>query len=525
MPALDNIILEFDWGTPILDTAGNNLLDVLGNTLLDTRFDICTDVVDVPIAIHRGTGYDSETERVANTGTMKIVLDNSRWNSGMTQGWYSPDHPAKHTGFGIGTQVRLNLPYTTDYYKFRGRITRIEPETGLLGKKRVEVEISDWMDIAARTLVPRLSVQQSKTDPQILTTVLAAITNPPAETSFDTGDYTYSYALSDLQDEKMTMLSLFQRLALSGLGRIYIVGDAVTGEKLIFESNSTQISSKAIALSLNNDFISLKVYRAAYERVRAVTTTVTPMAVDIAPIVVFSLPSYITLAPGASATFSAYFRDTSAGGRSRLSVINPVTPVSVTDYKFSSVNGSGYDLNGSLIVSVTWGGNSANVTVTNSGGSTGYLYQFNLRAYGLYRNDPISYTATDTTIAEGFGQVLEIRMPYQTNYNVARDIGDSLLTQLSEEVSVLQSVEFVWNENDTIFAAARTLECGDRVGVTDDISGITNVYTVLGYDLHIISEGYIEQTLVLRPYRESIFATLDVTGLSELDGADTLLGY
>lgn len=526
MPALDDIIVEMDFGGEILDTNGNNLLDTFGANLLDTGYGVCADVLDAPITLRRGVGYASETERVADAGVMKLVLDNSINNSAGLMGLYSPDSGNLRLGFGIGTIVRLNLPYSTDYYKFMGRITRIEPDTGLLGEKRVAIEVSDWMDIAARTLIPRIAVQTSATDDEVLTAIIAALDTQPYETEFDVGDYTYAYALSDINDERMTVMNAMQRLALSGLGRIYVIGGTVSGEKLIYESHTEQTTEKALVLDLLNEFTEMKAYRAAYERVRQVNTTVYPMDVDTAPSVVYSLPSSITLAAGASATFTAFFRDTSTGGRDRLSVVNPVTPVSNTDYKLSSVNGSGNDLNASLGVTVEWGGNSAQVTVTNNHGSTtGYLWLFNLRAYGLYRNDPMQYVATETAIAEGYGQNLDYRMPYQASYNVGRDVAIALLDELSDEESVVSSVEIIWNVSEEVFEAARTLECGDRVGVSDDVTGITNVYTVIGFDLSIQSVGFIKQTLRLLPFRQATFAQLDIDGLSELDGADTNLGY
>ena len=56
-------------------------------------------------------GIDGQgpTDCVASTGTMSFVLNNSPKNSGGVQGWYSPVHASKRTGWTFGIPIRLVL--------------------------------------------------------------------------------------------------------------------------------------------------------------------------------------------------------------------------------------------------------------------------------------------------------------------------------------------------------------------------------------------------------------------------------
>ena len=169
--ALSGITIEMKLTSiqALQDSLGNDLLDSLGQALETPMGLVWTDmtsyVKDDPIPISRGIMSDSETDRVANTGEMRLTLNNTAYNPAEKLGYFSPDNPNLLTSFGNQTEVRINLQRASgNYYKFQGKIVNIEPEPGLLSEKRCFITVADWIDVAARTPLPFLPVQENVKD-------------------------------------------------------------------------------------------------------------------------------------------------------------------------------------------------------------------------------------------------------------------------------------------------------------------------------------------------------------------------
>ncbi len=529
MTAPDQLLIEAAFGEAILDTSGDPILDSLGRAILDGGFaDWSSDVLDdAPIRIVCGQRNNEPADRVADPGTLTLVLNNNANNSGGVVGYYSPDSAEKRSGFEKGLQVRLGLVKdSVTYWKFRGRIIEIDPEPGLLNDKTTQVTAADWLDVASRTPMPRLPVQQSVTDDQVIQAIVDAVDDPPASVDLDVGTYTYDYALTDVEDGKNTILAVLQRLTQTGLGRLFVKNNEV----LTYVNLTNQLTTGAPAATFDNAFREMKATRRAYKRVKRVTVTVYPMAIDGSPVVLFSLAEELIITAGETIEFVAYFHDPNASSGRTIAAVDVITPVAGTDWNFSSISGSGSDLNGDLSVDAfAIGSKSALIRITNNAAVTGYLWQMQFRGKGLYPYDPLSYTTENSEIKEGEGTTLTYDLPYQNDYYTGRDIADALLTWYELEVTEVPSIKFTPTLDADSFA--RMLACvpGELITVSEDVTAISYIMIMLGFELDIWLNGqYMEEELFITPaqYAQSgLFEELDVDGQCELDGDNTLLAF
>jgi len=220
-----DVMIEMFVVIPLMDGSGNLLTDenglvLTGHGWLDVSADVLT---SGDITWTRGNNGRTIFDRVANIGTMRFVLNNSEANVAQTAGNYSPDHASVAAGFGLDTQVRLTITENSVIHQeWLGTINRIQPDANQHGKKRTVVTAEDWMANAYRDKIRGIQVQTNKRDDEILTALLILASSPPLARDFSTGDDTYTYALHDENSMTSTLARVFQKLAMSGLGKIYL---------------------------------------------------------------------------------------------------------------------------------------------------------------------------------------------------------------------------------------------------------------------------------------------------------------
>lgn len=532
----DDFFIQMPFGNNILDTYGREILDTAGRNILDLDWaNVNSDVLtETPITIFQGQRDGSDPRaRVADAGFIKFELDNSINNSGGLLGYYSPDNSnLRDPDFNLGMLVRVGMEKdSVTEWLAQGRITSIEPDPGLLGDKRVLVTAGDWMELAANTVMPRIEVQESVTDDQALQTIIDALgTDAPASTDLDVGDYTYEYAFTDVEDERTYVMSVLQSLGQSGQGRIFITGGTTSGEVLKYVNLTNLLSIGTPVATFVDDFTAAKASRKVRTRVRRVLATAYPHAKDSAPVVLFNLTEELSIPAGETAEFVGYFRDPNDSSAKKIAAINVVQPVAATDFNFSSVSGSGSDLNASLGFEV-WsvGTKSFRVRLINNSGSTGYLWFYQVRGEGLYPYDELGYSATDTTINERDGITLDYDLPYQSTQPILAEIASALLGWYSVESTQLPYIDFVPSLSDDDFEKMLVSKPGELIAVTDTVTGISYNMLVVGRELQIWNNGkYIEARLYITPtlqVESGLYATLETLGLDDLDGTNTILGF
>lgn len=479
------------------------------------------------IMLSRGKRGNGPLDRIASTGTLAFVLDNSTKNLGGQLGYYSPDHATPCAGWDLGTRVRLIITYSgTPYYKFLGKVADIDPIPGQYGERAVLVTAVDYMDELAGHKLKRITAQSSVRGEELLAAIVANMPNAPTATAYGAGVDTYARGLHSERDEATTGMNACQKIAQSGLDDIYITGDLTAGETLVYRSRHERIKTTTVTASFSDTMTGMKARRARDAIYNQIKTITHPVQRDTSPVILYSLQQEICLGAGQVYTFVARYTDPLSSGR-RVSSEDMVVPVADTDFRMSSVPGNnGNDLNTSLGVSWTVGANSTEVTLTNGADRTGFINRFNLRGYGLYEYDPVEITGQDDASRTLHGdRPLNYDMPYQDNSNVGMDFKNYLLGWRHDPITQIEAVELAANTSDYLMTAVLALDVGKRITVAETVTGLSADYFVNGYNLSIEAGGLIRCTLgPLDTIDTTQYWLLGVAGSSEL-GATTRLGY
>lgn len=451
-----------------------------------------------------GIDGNEPTDRVGSTGYLRWSMNNSAANSAGVLGYYSPFHPNKRAGWDFNIGIRFWLRYdTTTVYKHRGKLSDILPEPGEHETRSVRCQSLDWLDDAARITVPDLAAQTSKRSDQLLTTILDALDVQPVARDFDTGVGTYAYALDGGSGQNLTVREELNKIAMSEQGYIYIAGDSTQGGTLKFEARGARTLNNTTSFTLDNDMYhngGLIVTGGRDDIYSTVQVIVHPTTVDAAATtVLFALSTTSTLVR-AGATVDTIFgpyRNTetneACGG------VEMVTPVATTDYTMNTAeDGSGTDLTGSFTVTASYTGQGVRYTIVNGSGSDGYITKLQARGKGVYRSDVI----VERTVAGGYGdRVLTLDLPYQSSVNNATKIAENLSTLLSSPSARIRSVKFNANRSAAFMEAAVLREPGDRIAISETVTGLSDALFVINrctYELY--EQGILWCTWDLVPW-------------------------
>lgn len=511
MTTVPVITVEMNLTGYLVDQSGNYLVDQNGDFLVaDAWNDVTADVLATGPTWTRGNNGRTIFDRVSDIGSFTFALNNSISNSDGTDGVYSPDRSFVKARFGLSTAVRITITEGINTHEeWQGVISYIQPEAGQYRNRRTMITCEDWMAHAHRDKIRGITVQTNKRDDEILTTLIALAANAPLATDFSTGDDTYTYALHDENSFTSTLARVFQKLAMSGLGKIFLTGY----ETLTYRSRSDLILSGTPSAILTDTMMDLKVSRSKSQRVKEIFVTVFPAELDASPVVIWQAQRELSLDAGESTTFDISFRDPS-GRATRVAALSLETLQADTDFKFSSVSGSGNDLNANLSYSVELKADIATVTLTNTAGVTGYLWLHQQRGYAVYLYEPVT-SQPDTGQIDG--ETLDVEMVYQDDPFVGQDISTLLNYWFVLDVSDVESVTFIANSSQTLMDAA-FLVPGDLVAIQETQTGINGNYIINGTSKTWLAPSIIQVTWYLAPANQvGGVCRLDVVGLAELD--------
>ena len=502
--------LYMDFGSAILDAESNAILDAEGNEILDGGYVAVTPDVIAGISYSQGNTGRTIFVRVGNIGTANFVLDNSEANSNNTKGYYSPDHLSVRHDFGLDTTIRISITEgATEHEEWEGRITRIIPIAGAYRERKTQIICEDWMADAARDSIRGITVQTSKRDDEIITTLLALASRLPAGTDLSVGDDTYTYALHDENSDTSSLMRVFQKLCMSGFGKIYLTGYS----NLTYRSRSDLLLSGTPSAILDNTMTGLTVTRDKKQRVKTIIVKTFPVQIDTSAAVLWASQREIQIPGGSSIEFDISLRDPS-GRAVRVAATSITAAVANTDYKLSSVSGSGTDLNANFTASYALKADVVSVILSNSSGSLGYLWFYQVRGIGVYLYEPVANTVET---GQPDGEVLEIEMIYQDDNNVGEDIATLLNYWYLLDQSDVESVTFIANTNQTLMDAA-FVACNSLVTITEAQTGIDANFLINGWSKYVMPGQLLQVTWNLAPANQITGACrLDVVGLAELD--------
>ena len=424
------------------------------------------------IVCEYGIRSNDPQDRVAPTGELSTSLDNSASNAARTLGYYSPAHPSRRPGFDFTIPVRWRIAFGGDVsYKFRGRLSDINVVPG----------VDDTRDDGPiARVVARRAAAAGGTRNDFLNEVARSL-----ETSLESFDIALDGAASGSTRPKVREELI--TIARSGYEYGYVKGDPVQGGTFTWENRQHRALNSDVLFTLTDEMIQgrgLAVPGSRDEIYSTVQIFLRPTRVDSAPTtVLFSLQTVQTLVqPGESnSTLFGPYRDPVSNDQ--IGGLDQVVPAATTDYQMNvASDGSGDDLTANFTVTASVTGLGVRFTVVNNGPVAGYITKLQVRGKGIYRYDAM----VEVAIPNSYGtRALQLEMTYLGNTNVATDIANFLKTVLSSPLARIKSVTFLANDSAAMMQAAILREPGDRIAISETVTGIDNEFTINGVRLEL----------------------------------------
>jgi hypothetical protein len=486
------------------------------------------------IVCEYGIQGSTPSDRIASTGVLSFALNNAASNTGALLGYYSPLQAAKRAGFDFNIGVRLvlispDVSSGADYFKFRGKLGDITPVAGVYDSRLVPCQAFDLMDDYADLDLPDLATQLAQRSDQIVTTILDALDadNQPADRAIETGLETYPIALDGgATGSKPKVREVLNQICLSEFGYFYIKGDAVQGGTAMFENRHHRAANTTVMATLTHAEIDrggVAVPGSRDDIYSTVQVFVRPTRVDsAATTVLYSLQTTTTLVQPGETLDSIFgpYRDPT--NNDQIGGTAQVAPVATTDYTMNTAaDGSGSDLTANFSVTASFTGLGVRFSIVNNGATAGYVTKLQLRGKGIYRFDAV----IEVAVAGGYGtRVLAVEMPFQNNVNVGNDVATYLSQILSTPFAHIRSVRFLANKSATLMGYAILREPGDRVAVSETVTGVDAEFTINGVRLELHPGGILWCTWGLEPASSQRYWLWGIPGSSEW-GETTVYGW
>lgn len=475
----------------------------------------------VPIQISYGIDGSGPLDRIAGTGSAVFALDNSEENSAATQGYYSPDNAGVRGGWGVGIRIRVSITYSgTTYYKFIGTLESIAQLAGHQTTRTVVCTVLDWMDEAAKQKTANIPTQTGKRTDEIISTIVANMTRQPVSASYAAAQLEYPYALDTSEDESTSAMTEIAKAVYSDMGYLYIIGDTSSGGVLRYDDRRVRQSAASVLTTLS-DTAEINVKRARSEIFNRVKVSANPRRADAnATTVLYQYDSaqLLALGPSESATIIGQYRDPDQRAQ-RVGGVDLVSPVAGTDYAFGTGTGD-TSLTADLGVSVSAGGNSVIITLTNNAAVSGFVTLLQIRGRGLYAYDPVTVQATDNASRTAYGEsVLTLDLPHEARQHVASSMASVFLDAYKDPRTYINSVSFDANASDALMTAALAREPGDLVSIAETETGL-NVNQFINGVRYEIDWPRMICTWIVAPDLDT--ATVFILDTSTLNGAHVL---
>ena len=513
-----SVVLEFE-----LAGAGMGWTDLSADVQLGVQ----------PIVFEYGIKGGGPLDRVASIGTMTWSMNNSARNSSGLLGRYTPGHANCLTNWELGIAVRLKIVYGgVTYYKFRGSIVSMQPDAGINRRRAVQCVAHDWMDDASLSLVKDTQIQlNNRSDELVDTVVTNCVGRSPAATSYATGQSTFAYAMDNMRDEKTLALRALTDIVLAEVGYLYVKGDSVQGGTLKFEDRHARPLATN-AGTFDSTMFDISAARSRENIINHVFVIVHPRKVDAAATtVIYSLADTSSevpsLLPGETKALTVLFRGDN-NRFVRVGADSVVTPVAATDYVGNSqADGGGSNLTSSLGLSFSYSSNSATIVWTNNhASSTIYLTTMQVRGKAVQDRYELGVESTAAASVTKYGERdLTYDMIFEDSTGLAKGVADWIVALYGSARMVVSEIMIKSTRNATLLTQALAREPGDKITLSEGMTGITAVaYFINGVKGTYSAGGLLDVSWVLAPADQQQAWILEdaVAGLLE---STTILGF
>jgi len=562
--------------------------------------DLTPDTVAVePLHIRYGIDGNRPDDVCASPGECSFTLRNDAACSGGVQGYYSPRHASKRTGWGYSVALRVvfthgsatsfvtgitrssqtatatttgshglttgdwvtmagatqteyngvfqvtvtggttftytvagspatpatGSPTTTRaYVKFRGKVAVIDPVPGQYGPQRVHVVAYDGVYDLLEADAREIAYATNKTESEAIALVLdsAPSASQPIARSLDTGVDTFPVVFDKLGGGTKC-LPLIRDLALSAGGVYFHRGDGTA--RLLNRHNRTLAASSYTFTNTMHGFVAPSGIDRAWNKIRVTAhpKTVSAAATDE----LYTKPTgdaTILIASGATFELWVEFTDpndrqTQIGGADVVTVL-----VGGTHYAANSAaDGGGSSLTANIIATITPFASSALFSLQNIGGTAAYITV--LKAIGKAVRDLGPQTAQKESTQDYGEHPLDIDLPYQSNFLLAKSYAEFIEAQFATLSGQLDSLEFIANDSGDFMTQALAREPGEAVTITEAVTGVSAVKAVVNaVEFDVGPKCWINVRWGLAPAAPWAIWQLGVAGATEL-GETTLLGF
>lgn len=470
--------------------------------------------------------------RIADVGELSFDLNNTETNSAGLVGYYSPEHPNCRAGFAPGLEVRFTATLSgRKVQKWIGRITMegIKPQAGVYSARRTSVVVKDWMEQTSIHELKGVAFTTDKTPMEGVALVLANMNiQPPGTTDYHTAESTFK-TLFDMTRSNTTALSEFAKMMQSELGYLYLTrqGLRVEGrltrneEKIVLDDYPKARVDLGFLINENDDYIvnenGHKILisnsdQAIFVDVQSdadvtfgtnyfneVKFVAYPRRVDAAATtILFNLQSPMEIQAGETIIISGRYKDPTGVAQS-VSGINMVTPAATTHYlAFANKDGSGTNLTANLTVTASFGTGEFQYTIANSG-AAGWITKATAVGKGVYTDQPVEYVVQDAAGIAKYGKrTMTIDMKYQDDASMVRYWAQVKLFQYSSLMPYINSVKIKASRAMKYLYAFLYIEPGDRIRLSETVTGISRDFFVHGYEFVLKRGGILDFNWILK---------------------------
>lgn len=474
---------------PLFFVDGSDFNTVAGSNsavhAVDTWDDISEDSAERKGFSHsQGINGFGPTALVASPGKLTNYLNNSAQNSASTAGYYSLDHASKRFGFEQAVPIRVKYTYDgSDAYKWRGRIYDPDPSPMTIKDPFTKLISYDWMKEAQDHNFQAIVTDTNQRGDQAITTLLGILPNSkkPQANTLATGKSIFPYVFNSERDESTAVLTVLQKIAQSEQGRVYVNHQAGNGENLVFENRHHASTETDVQYDFDDDVVEVETaYPFKLIKTRVITLA-HPSEIDAANVVLGQIQKSFQVPANSTKPVTLNFRDPVTGNRN--TALPPLAArVSGTDYiAHANEDGSGAVRTADLTVTENkQSSNTITLDCENTSATAFWVTILQQKGKGINLNDPLTYEviANSTEIAEKGEHVLRYDLPYEDDYNVAKDFGDYLLSAWKEPICQIRGLTYYPQKSAALAQAFMDIDNGKRITVNFTQLGIDQDYFV-----------------------------------------------
>jgi len=476
-----------------------------------------------------GMASNKHNDRLARTGEMRIVLDN-------TGGIFDPDDADVLTGWKINAKIKLEVTFDgTTWRRFYGSVQSVKFSDPNTHEHTASVTIADWMRYAYKFPLTNLAVESRKRGIDAISSVVNNVGQAPLATKYSQGDYIYDVLFDSVTVNTKAATEL-NKIVLSEFGYCYNRHDKINGETITFEAGSDRGLSRSVAkipkmvsdcgfvlqAGSATDFVldcagnkiiinetqdaHIDGFGDGFTRtygeniLNNITVTAYPKRTDSTEQTLYSLGSALRLSDGETKTIKAKYQNLSTKESCNAITSLMIQPVATTDYTMNKKSdGSGTNTTANLTVVANYKSAEVELTLTNKSGFEGYVTMLKCRGYGIYQDSSIRAQAENSASQLDYSDFpMNIEQQYQRDTVAGESTAWKLLYEEKEPNTKLERVSMIANKSDTRMLAFLAVDIGDMVKVTESDLGIDDYYYVQGIEFSIRAGNLIVFEWILK---------------------------